>query len=291
MRFNTIGIVGKYGVADIVPQLCQLADFLRAQGINVVIEEETLSRYSVEGYESLARARLAEHCDLIIVMGGDGTFLHAARDFLPHHQTMLGINLGRLGFLTDIPPGYMEQCLTEMLAGNYTAEKRRLLASAIVHEGVARKHGAAMNDVVIHKWDVARMIEFETRVNGRFVDRQRSDGLIISTPTGSTAYALSGGGPLIDPSVEVMCLVSICPHTLSSRPLVIHGDSRVEILVVDESPSKAQVTCDGQMNLGLVSGDSVWVELSEDYVELIHPPDYNIYRLWREKLGWSGKMI
>jgi NAD+ kinase len=221
------------------------------------------------------------------VVGGDGSFLNAARSLAQFDIPMLGVNLGRLGFLTDITPSQIDIYMEEVLNGDFTEERRCLLQSHILRDGESLAAGNALNDVVIHKLDIARMIEFETHINGEFVNRQRSDGLIVSTPTGSTAYALSGGGPILAPTLKAISLVPICPHTLSNRPIVVPGNSRIEITIMGPS-GHAQVTRDGQSNETLVAGDKVLVERYGQNIRLIHPSNYSPFRVLRQKLGWSG---
>ena len=222
-------------------------------------------------------------------MGGDGTLLNAARNLVDSNVPLLGVNLGRLGFLVDVSPDEITKRMHEILNGKFEEEHRILLNTTIHrHEGGANSIGDALNDVVIHKWEVARMIETETYINGKFVNNMRSDGLIVSTPTGSTAYALSAGGPILEPDMQAMIIVPICPHTMSYRPIVIDGDSKIEIYVRKNPHSHAQVTCDGQINLGVVSGDKISIRKKDKFVRLIHPCKHDHYHILREKLHWGG---
>ncbi len=229
-------------------------------------------------------ADLARQADLGIVVGGDGTLLSAARELADHEIPVLGVNLGRLGFLVDITPDDIHACLSAVFDGDYDAESRFLL-SARVGDGPAY---LALNDVVLHKWNIARMIEFETWIDGRFVYTQRSDGLIISTPTGSTAYALSGGGPLLTPDLAAVALVPICPHTLSNRPIVVGADSTIEISVCGRTdPADVRITCDGANNLTLQDGDRLTVNRHSTAVRLLHPVGHDHFDVLRAKLGWG----
>lgn len=234
-----------------------------------------------------SRAAIGEHCDLTIVVGGDGTLLTAARSLAHYHVPLLGINLGRLGFLADISPGDMIESLDEILAGEYLTEERFLLHSHIEREGEQLNASAAFNEVVVHKVNVARMIELTTYVDGQFVNAQRLDGLIVATPTGSTAYALSAGGPIIQPGLNALALVPVSPHTLSYRPLIVNGDSRIEIMISAASPNNAQATCDGQTNFTLDVGDTVVVQKKQECAKLIHPKNYDYYDILRAKLHWG----
>ncbi|EIC23257.1 NAD(+)/NADH kinase [Thiorhodovibrio frisius] len=257
-------------------------------------------------------ARLAVQCDLVIVIGGDGTFLHAARDIAPTGTPLVGINLGRLGFLVDLSPDCIETRLNDMLEGQFDTEYRSLLETRLlgmtegVSEGVTEGAtnggiggasgsapawpGRALNEAVIAKWDTVRMIEFETYIDGQFVNAQRSDGLIVATPTGSTAYALSGGGPLLHPGLDNLLLVPICPHTLSNRPLVVGGDSEIEIRLCHHHPETARLTCDGQVAFGLANTRSVRIRRSPTRLRLLHPRGHDHFQLLRAKLGWGGQV-
>jgi NAD+ kinase len=243
---------------------------------------------------------LGRRCDLVVVVGGDGTLLGAARTLAGFGVPLVGINLGRLGFLADVSPDQIEGCLDRILDGAYFEEARWMLSARVEPEpldaptappGTATMQDTpllALNDVVIHKWNTARMIEFETYIDGVFVNAQRSDGIIIATPTGSTAYALSGGGPLLHPALDLIALVSICPHTLSNRPLVVAGGSHIEIRVCGFDAGHAEVTCDGQTSLALTPGERVRIERTPHPVRLLHPKGHDHYKILRAKLGWGG---
>jgi NAD+ kinase len=227
---------------------------------------------------------LTGNCDLAIVVGGDGTLLRAARHFVDHKTPLLGVNLGRLGFLVDITPDDIGRCLSAVLDGNYE-EDARFLLHARVGDGPPL---LAFNDVVLHKWNIARMIEFETWIDGRFVYTQRSDGLIISTPTGSTAYALSGGGPLLTPSLQAIALVPICPHTLSNRPIVVDAASTIEISVCGATdPADVRITSDGASIMHIDHGEKLTVRRHDTPVRLLHPVGHDHFNVLRAKLGWG----
>jgi NAD+ kinase len=223
-------------------------------------------------------------------VGGDGTLLGAARSLAERRVPLVGINLGRLGFLADVSPEQIEGCLDRILDGAYAEEARCMLRAHLdPAAGDAEPMPLlALNDVVIHKWNTARMIEFETYIDGVFVSAQRSDGIIIATPTGSTAYALSGGGPLLHPALDVIVLVSISPHTLSNRPLVVPGDSRIEIRVCGFDQGHIHVTCDGQTNFQPQPSARILVQKSPIRVRLLHPEGHDHYAILRAKLGWGG---
>ena len=285
--FKTIGIIGKYGDPSANDTVMRLSTILLEHGCDVLLDEETAKRIPNHNLPTINQAEFGSECDLAITIGGDGTFLNTARNMVDSEVPILGINLGRLGFLVDVSPDEMAARLKEILGGEYEEEHRILLSCTIEHQDGTISQSDAFNDVVIHKWEVARMIETETYINGRFLNYMRSDGLIVSTPTGSTAYALSGGGPILEPSMDALILVPICPHTMSYRPIVLDGDSEVEINVISQPHSHAQVTCDGQINLGIVSGDLVKIRKKDKVVRLIHPHKHNHYEILRAKLRWG----
>jgi NAD+ kinase len=203
---------------------------------------------------------------------------------------LLGINLGRLGFLVDISPEQMLQAVDRVLAGDFEEEKRFLLSSRIQSSERQSKPALAFNDVVVHKWNSPRMVEFETYIDGHFVNAQRSDGMIISSPTGSTAYALSGGGPLLHPSLNALLLVPICPHTLSNRPIVVGGDSRIEIRICGVDHQHVHISCDGQNDQAIHAGENLYIEKHPQSVRLLHPQGHDHYSILRAKLGWGGHL-
>ncbi len=289
-RFSTIGLIGKYSDSGVEKTLGGLADHLRTRATRVLLDEATAEVVPGLDLERVDRNELGRRCDLVIVVGGDGTLLNAARSLAEHDVALLGVNLGHLGFLTDISPDCMTRCLDAILAGDFQEEKRCLLHAAIMHEGEVVTESNAFNDVVIHKWDIARMIEMETSINGVYVNTIRADGLIVATPTGSTAYALSGGGPILYPNLEALVLVPICPHTMSNRPIVVHSSSTIEVVVAEHSQPYAQVTCDGQVNLGLTAGDQVVIKTSPRPVRLIHPAGHDHFKLLRAKLHWGRRL-
>ncbi|MCA1805361.1 MAG: NAD(+) kinase, partial [Xanthomonadaceae bacterium] len=233
------------------------------------------------------REELAARCDLAIAVGGDGTLLNAARSLADAGVPLLGINRGRLGFLADILPADMTSSLDRVLAGHYQEEERTLLHAEVLRNGECLHQSDALNDVVIHKYDIARMIELETHIDGRFLNTQRSDGLVMATPTGSTAYALSGGGPILHPTLSAIVLVPICPHTLTNRPIVINDHATIEVILHGGSTTEAQVTCDGQVKFPLDCGDRVRVCRKDKTIRLLHPPGHDHYEVLREKLRWG----
>ena len=283
--FHSAGIIAKqHNDPHVTATLARLVGHLNARGVSPCFEEQT-AQLAGAGGTGMDLETLGRRCDLIIVVGGDGTLLHTAREMADFDLPLVGINLGRLGFLVDISPDHIEDRLDLILSGAYDADTRTLLDARLAG---GPEVGRALNDVVIHKWNTVRMIEFETYIDGRFVNAQRSDGLIVATPTGSTAYALSGGGPLIHPSLDALLLVPICPHTLSNRPLVVPGGSRIEVRLRNPGPGLVRLTCDGQIDLPLDDDTPIVIERSHARIRLLHPRGHDHYGILRAKLGWGG---
>ncbi|MFO7603367.1 MAG: NAD(+) kinase [Gammaproteobacteria bacterium] len=285
--FSTVGLIGKYADPSVRETLLQVSHVLEESGVEVLLDEHTAEVLDRHSLTTATRHEIGSRCDLAITVGGDGTLLNAARSLVNYGVPLLGINLGRLGFLVDIPPHGIEKHLKQILKGHYQEEHRILLSAQVCHEGELLSESEAFNDVALHKWEVARMVETETYIDGKLLNSMRSDGLIVSTPTGSTAYALSAGGPILQPSLDAMVLVPICPHTMSYRPIVIDGNSKIEIMVTDRPHTHAQITCDGQINLGVVSGDKVIIKRHEKRACLIHPLDHDFSEILRAKLHWG----
>lgn len=288
-HFSSIGLIGRLASESTQYSLQRLISYLAKQNLEVLLDEETSSVLPDCALPVVSREVLAEKCDLIIVVGGDGSLLAAARAFAGCKAKLLGINRGRLGFLTDISPDEIEYKVGEVLEGQYRIEERFLLSSTLIREGNVVSESIALNDVVIHPGRFIRMIEFELFIDGEFVYRQRSDGLIISSPTGSTAYALSGGGPIMQPKLDAIVLVPMNPHTLSSRPIVINANSIVQLVVSDINHLKPHVTCDGQTHVVSQPGDIVEVKKATKTIQLIHLNDHSFYETCRTKLGWASQ--
>ncbi len=290
-QFSRIGLVGRAGSELADYSLQRLILFLKRRGSSLLLDEQTTKDLSnCHGVARASRAMLAAQSDLVIVVGGDGSLLSSARAMCESGVPILGINRGRLGFLTDISPEEIERKVGPVLDGHYLSEYRFLLDMKVKRDGDVIGHGSALNDVVLHPGQHIRMIEFELYINGEFVYRQRSDGLIISTPTGSTAYALSVGGPIMHPDLDAMVLVPLNPHTLSSRPIVVHGASEIKVLVGDQRDINPHVTCDGQTHVETLAGDELVVKKNPQSIRLIHPEDHDFYEVCRSKLGWASHM-
>lgn len=295
-EFATIGLIVHQSSARAVASMTRLIRFLQRRDRAYVLERgsgELLTDPALhEGAaDTLPLAELGEACDLVIVVGGDGSMLSGARGLVDSGVPMLGVNRGRLGFLTDVVPEDIEEKVGEVLDGQYVAEDRFLLQMEVVHRGQMVSGGNALNDVVLHPGEFIRMLEFELYVDGHFVTSQRSDGMIVSTPTGSTAYALSGGGPILHPRLDAIGLVPMNPHTLSSRPMVVPGDSDIKILLGDHNTTSPQVTCDGQVHFQTHPGDEVHIRKLPKHLKLVHPLNHNFYERCRSKLGWGGHLL
>jgi len=288
-EFSTIGLIGRLASESTQYSLQRLVDYLEKQDVEILLDEETSSALPGSSLKIEPRSVLADRCDLIIVVGGDGSLLSAARAFAGHDVKILGINRGRLGFLTDISPEQIEYKVGEVLEGKFTTEERTLLRSDVVRDKRIISKGIALNDVVVHPGKFIRMIEFELYIGEQFVYRQRSDGLIISSPTGSTAYALSCGGPIMHPQLDAIVLVPMNPHTLSSRPIVVNGDSRIKLIIGSSNNLNPHVTCDGQTHVVSQPGDEVFISKSDRKLKLIHPLGHNFYETCRSKLGWASQ--
>ena len=290
-NFSKIGIIGKHGEAQRVSETIHtLSQYLLESGKEVFLDSATSELVPDLEHKIVSRKELGELSDVCVVVGGDGTLLNAARCLARYDVPLIGINLGRLGFLTDISLEEMISKLDGIFSGDYHEEPRGLLHTCIYRQGELINASIAFNDVVIHKWNGARMLEYETYIDDKFINTTRSDGLIVSTPTGSTGYALSGGGPILHPCLHAIVLVPICPHTMTYRPIVVYADSTIVIIVKDCNQAEAQVTCDGQINLGLQPEDRIEITRYEKLVRLIHPSSYDYYSILRAKLHWGKKL-
>ena len=284
---RTIGIIGKYDAPSLKSTVESLTGFLREAGLQVLLDEKSTGHLDNQGERCANREVLGEKSDLVVVLGGDGSFLDAARTIAPTDTPLLGINLGRLGFMTDITRGNMLPTLEQILAGEYHEEKRLMLEGEVWRGEKCIDSRLALNDVVVTKRDVARMIEFDTFVGEHFISNHRADGLVVASPTGSTAYALSGGGPVLNPTLDAMVLVPICPHMLSDRPIVVDACSQIEVLLTHNNTNPAQATWDGQFSVALKNGDRVRIRRSSHQLTLVHPRDYNYFSILRDKLHWG----
>lgn len=288
--FKKIGLVGRPGHAGVADSLRSLSGALNGLGLQVLVDDACSEMLQGESFELLAREELAAQCDLVIVVGGDGSMLSVAQLLATHEVPVLGVNRGRLGFLTDILPEEIDARLRDILAGRYTVEQRFLIECELRRAGKRINSASALNDVVLHPGTSARMIEFELFINEQFVHSELSDGLIVATPTGSTAYALSAGGPIMHPSLNALVLVPMYPHTLGSRPLVVDADSTIRVVVGKQRSIIPQVGCDGATSFAAHPGDELIVRKRPGTLKLIHPLDHNFYQTCRSKLGWGNRL-
>ena len=293
-EFSSIGLVGRQDNANIPDSLNSLADFLlQQQGVKLVVDE-AVSGF-MQGHSAFAEMLIVPqedlhlHCDLVIVVGGDGSMLKVASTLANQNLPVVGINRGRLGFLTDISPEDIEHVLGQVLDGKYKEESRFLLDVSIERNAAKKEIGCALNDVVLHPGIAAQMIEFSLFIDEEFVYQQASDGLIVATPTGSTAYSMSAGGPIMHPKLDAVVLVPMYPHSLSSRPVVIDGKSDIKIVVGDKHNTMPQVSCDGSVEYTAEAGDQIHVSKKAEKLRLLHPIEYNYYATCRSKLGWSQR--
>ena len=283
--FRSVALIGKHRTPEISGPLLRLADFLTSKGIAVVVDSLTAEHLGNHPYTVLNLAEIGDAVDLGIVMGGDGTMLNIARTLSLYHVPLVGVNQGRLGFLTDLTVDNMQDRIAAMLEGKFITEQRLLLAARIVRNGEEVYEGRAFNEVVVHRNNTSTMIEFEVRIDGEYLYNQRADGLIVSTPTGSTAYAMSAGGPIIHPGLDALELVPISPHTLSNRPIVVKSTSEVEILV--HRTGDIHVRFDSHSSYDLELHDKIIVTRHPETVCLLHPEGHSYYHTLREKLLWN----
>lgn len=286
-EFKKIALVGNTRDQRVSESMLTLAGHLQSRRCTVLVDAAGAVDFAGLGVERHPEAQLGALADLVIAIGGDGTLLHAARLATPHRVPVVGVNRGRLGFLADISPTDMRDRLEEVLEGKYVKDKRAMLQAKLLRQGHAENTCEALNDVVLQKWQTGRMLDFETWIDGRYVNTHGGDGLVIATATGSTAYALSCGGPILYPELDALVLAPICPHTLSDRPIVVRSSSTIEVRLVERPDTRAQVTCDGVPLGELVPGDRLVVMPSPKTVTLLHPSDHDYYRILRSKLRWG----
>ncbi len=288
---RTIALVGKYHSPEIAESLRRLAEYLHERGVSVFIERETAE--NVGRLVDLSRwvacdfSDIGAHADLAIVIGGDGTMLNAARRLARYRVPLVGVNLGRLGFMTDIARSDMLTCMDDLLDGRFTAENRMLLDAEVIRDGKEIFDNQALNDVVVDKGAIGRMIEFKLSIDGEFIYNQRSDGLIVSTPTGSTAYSLSAGGPILHPTLTGIALVPLCPHALTNRPIMVNDQANIEVRIIQADDPR--VHFDGQVTHDLQPGDLVRLRRSEYTICFLHPPSYSYFAMLRQRLHWSER--
>jgi NAD+ kinase len=287
--FKTVGIIGRVKNPGVKETLGTLIRYLRSLKHEFVIEAETAEHLDESSLPVVERHEIGKRCDLLIVVGGDGSMLNAAHSVVNQETPVLGINRGSLGFLTDILPTQLEK-IKEILKGEYILEKRFLLSAEINLRGEKLGEDDALNEVALIPNTTPHMIEFEIYIDDQFVCSQNSDGLIIATPTGSTAYALSGGGPILHPGLDAIVLVPMFPHTLSSRPIVIEGSRKINIIVSPNNTTTPRLSCDGQDYINTPPGSDIAITKKSRHLNLIHPVDYKYYKTLRSKLHWGKKL-
>jgi len=285
-EFTTVALWGRLGEHSVTEPALQVLTHLRKRGIEVLASVTADPARALAAATHVEEREIAANADLVVAIGGDGTLLHAARHVAARDVPLVGINRGRLGFLTDVSPEHMLETLDAILSGDYLAERRLMLAASL-SDARANEALFALNDVVLQKGDTGRLVDFTTEVDQTYVNTHRGDGLIVATPTGSTAYALSCGGPIIQPNVDALVMVPICPHTLNDRPLVLPSTSTIRVTLDNAGGSPGHVVCDGEPLGRMAAGDTLTISLAKRTVTLLHPRDYNYYELLRSKLNWG----
>jgi NAD+ kinase len=283
--FQNVALIGKHKAPEIDEPLLRLAAFLSSRGLTVVVDSLTAEHLKDSPYQTMNLAEIGRAADLAIVLGGDGTMLNIARTLSPRHIPLVGVNQGRLGFLTDLTLDNMQDSIAAMLEGKFVTEQRLLISARVLRDDVEVFSGSAFNEVVVHRNNISSMIEFEVRVDGEYLYNQRADGLIVATPTGSTAYAMSAGGPILHPSLDVLELVPICPHILSNRPIVVKSSSVLEILM--HRTGDIRVRFDSHTSYDLQLHDKIIVTRHPEAACLLHPVGHSYYHTLREKLLWN----
>ncbi|MBN1684385.1 MAG: NAD(+) kinase [Gammaproteobacteria bacterium] len=296
MKFKTIGLITQRYADDTFHTLKKVIFYLQSQSFQVILEAELdawlQKRFISESplhFKIAGRETLGKLCDLVIVVGGDGSLLNAARAIVPYDVPLIGINRGTLGFLADIKPDEIETKLAQVLKGEYNEEKRFLLETYTENE---KKPYPALNEVILVSADMAKMIEFEIYVDDMFMCSQRSDGLIVATPTGSTAYALSAGGPILYPNLDIIVMIPMFPHSLNNRPIVISNDKKIHIVVLGKAHKNiAYISCDSHTHINIKSGEKVFIHKMEQQLILLHPKDYDYFKTLRSKLSWGQRLV
>ena len=290
-EFNVVAIVARRLTDRILESITKIEALLNEMGIQTLLEEKLLSALKLNrGDGVVTRAELGGVADLVIVVGGDGSILGVSRDLAGSGVPVVGVNRGSLGFLAAIAPGDIEEKFEQILSGDYSIEDHFLLEAQVFRDDVLVSSSTALNDVVVNPSSMSRMMEFDLLVNEEFVYNQRSDGIIVASPTGSTAYSLSAGGPIMHPRLDALVVVPMFPHTLTSRPLVVSGDSTVMVRIIDAAEGAPQLSCDSQINLPLEVGDVVKVGKSEEPLNLLYPAGHSFYESCRSKLDWASRL-
>ena len=286
MKSKSVGILAKPKLPEVKSTLHDVISWLRARNIDVILDTTSASLLGEQG--GYQKTQLASKADVLLVLGGDGTMLNAARLAGERSIPILGVNMGGLGFLTEVRLENLYPSLERVFANDFVLDERLMLQTHVRRHGETVARGVVLNDVVISKGTLARMIELKIAIQGRFVTNLRGDGLIVSSPTGSTAYSLSAGGPIIDPAVQSLILTPICPHTLTHRPLIVPGNAEIDVTLTSKDDG-AMTTLDGQVGVAITQGDSIVIQTSEHRTRLIRFPESNYYDVLREKLKWGDR--
>lgn len=286
MTFTHIGLVAGVPNPEVIESLRKVSGFLLNRDLAVLIESRTAEMFGAD--QSVDLHSLGQQCDLVIAVGGDGNILNTARVIAPTATPLLGINRGRLGFLADVSPDEIETCLGEVLDGNYTTEEHFLLEGEVAGQ---TEIPCALNEVLVHSANMPKMIEIDLYANDVFVYKQHSDGLIVSSPTGSTAYALSAGGPIMHPNLDAISIVPMFPHTLTNRPLVMPGETEIKIVIASDTNVKAKVSFDSHLEFKIKPGEALVIRKKQESLTLVHPPGHSFFGVCRSKLGWAAKGI
>jgi len=289
-HFKTIGIFAKLKNKGVKESLKALINRLQELNIKVIVESETAESLAANNLTTVNKDELSELADLLIVVGGDGSLIHAAHTIRNSSTPVVGINRGSLGFLTDIHPDELNK-IEDILQGKFFIEKRFLLTASVKQNNKISEQDEALNEVAIIPGTNPHMIELEIYIDEKFVCSQNSDGLIIATPTGSTAYALSGGGPILHPSLDAIVIVPMFPHSLNNRPIVVEGNSKIDVIVTPNNNRAPRVSCDAREYLNTEIGGSITISKKENPLHLIHPLDYDYYEALRSKLHWGKKLF
>ena len=288
--YKTIGLIGKPNHDGASATIKTLHDYLLANKYHVIVEQSVAQSLDIKNMTIGKLTDIGEQADLAIVVGGDGYMLGAARVLACFDIGVIGVNRGNLGFLTDLSPAEIIEQLAQILAGESRSEQRFIIEAEVYRHGKLKSSNSAVNEAVLHAGKVASMIEFEVYIDDSFMFSQRSDGLIVSTPTGSTAYSMSAGGPILTPNLNALSLVPMFPHTLTSRPIVVDGNSEIKLILANDNHENLQVSCDGHVILSVMPGDEVIIKKSECSIRLIHPLDHNYFNVLRNKLSWGNKL-
>lgn len=286
IQFTTVGLLSKLHDESVAGTLADVVERLTALNVDILLHDSTEGM--IPGHEVVSSEEVGTRCDLAIVIGGDGTLLHAARELVDYGVPIVGVNRGRLGFLVDVPPNQVLEKLDAILQGQYISEDRIMLETRIMREGECINSAYALNDTVVRVKDVLQIMDFDIVIDDVLVTHHRADGLIVATPSGSTAYSLSNGGPIVGPTIEAVVVQAIASHTLTSRTILVDAKSRIRAHLWDDELREAQVVCDGQQYMEAILGDMIEVRVKEKRLTLLHPETYDYHQVLRQKLNWGG---